>query len=121
MCQFQSHGWDGFLFSSKQCVDELDFWCLELVNLNGFPLSLSRSEVTIVSDVNVVSDASSNGNDSVDDTFVHLYYFSGIMVYKGGSDSEVLARKLLYFKVTKEFSTYRDLKALHAVYTLPLP
>ena len=66
----QSHGWDGFLFLSKECLEELTFWSLELEHLNGFPFSLSRSEVTMVSDVDIVSDASNIGKD-----FDHLLCF----------------------------------------------
>ena len=38
-------------------------------------------------------------------------------MFKCGTDYEVLARELFSVKVTKESSTYRELKALHSVYT----
>ena len=57
----EKFGWDGFLFLTDESSRELTFWLDNIEMLNGYSFSSSRSEITVASAVEVVSDASSIG------------------------------------------------------------
>ena len=93
--------WDAFAPLSSACKKELDFWIKNLVTLNGFPFSASKSEDQF--ELQIIGDASNKG----------------LFAYSYGDSLVTLARRMFSRREALESSTYREVLVLHEVYCSP--
>ena len=96
-----SGGWDAYAAYPATCRRELEFRIKNLVNLNGFSFSASKSESQF--EIEIAGGASDQ----------RLYAFQ----YE--DSVETIARRLFTRQEVKESSTYREMLVLHEIYCSP--
>ena len=100
MSNVDRYSWNFFLPLEEDVRHELKFWRNNLFSLNGFSFSPNLSMIDIQQEV--IADASGIG------IFGYRFF---------SNDYEIVLRRLLSNEEAKKNSTYRELKAIHEIYT----
>ena len=100
MSNVNSYSWNFFMPLSEDVKSELSFWQRNLVSSNGYKFSASLSMIDFEKDV--ITDASGIG------IFGYKFF---------ASNYDIVLRRMLSEWEKKQNSTYREMLALHEIYT----